>query len=211
MRQRDSNNFKILQAIHTATVKQQQDREEDRQDINALKFHNIETDKCEVFIYGLPLNSSLTFLQAASKLVSILSLSSTYASESTLREWTARDRLVESAPALRFLKANDIFGEGGRIPVYIRPLWPPAVHKLFTLAIRSSTQYGFARPTVVNRVVCLRQTFRSPLIPIYSENDLYRILPTAQSRASNHISFASSSTSNKGTYAPLLAPPQPEQ
>ena len=72
MRQRDTNNFQILQAIHTATVKQQQDREEDRQDINALKLHNIETDKCEVVIYGLPLNSSLTFSQAASKLVSIL-------------------------------------------------------------------------------------------------------------------------------------------
>ena len=57
----------------------------------------------------------------------------------------ARDRLSEAAPALRSLKAQEIFGEGGSISVYIHPLWPPTVHKLFTLAIRSSTQYGFVR------------------------------------------------------------------
>ena len=93
-----------------------------------------------------------------------------------LQNFDARDQLIEAALALKSFKAQDIFGEGSSIPVYIRSLWPPAVHKLFTLAIRSSTQYGFARPTVSNRVVCLRQTFRSIFIPIYSENGLYRIL-----------------------------------
>ena len=95
--------------------------------------------------------------------------------------------------------------------MYIRSLWSPAVHKLFTLVIRSSTLHGFARPTVLNRVVCLRQIFRSPLITIYSENELYRILLPAQPRAPNHSNFANSSTSNKGTHAPLLAPPQLQQ
>ena len=225
-------NYEILQAIHTSTTRQQQEREEDRQDINALKLHNIGSDKCEVVIYGLPLDSSLSFSQAASKLISILSLPPSYSSESTFREWTApipnfqssskndqptkykafvmrlpnsdaRDRLAESAPALRSLKAQDIFGEGGAIPVYIRPLWPPAVHKLFSLAIRSSAMHGFVRPTVSNRVVCLRQTFRSPLIPVYSENELYRILPPLQARFSNNNNFPNPSAPNNGPTASL--------
>ena len=43
------------------------EREEDRQDINALKVHNIGSDKYEVVINGL-IESTLSFSQAASKL-----------------------------------------------------------------------------------------------------------------------------------------------
>ena len=90
MRQQNAENLQtIIQVIQATTVQQQQEREVDRQDINALKLHNIAPDKCEVVIYGLPQNSNLTYSQAASKLISALSLPSTYASESTFREWTA--------------------------------------------------------------------------------------------------------------------------
>ena len=85
-----AENFQtITQVIQAAAVQQQQEREEDRQDINALKLLNIAPDKCEVVMYGLPQKSNLTYSQAASQLISALSLLSTYTSESTFREWTA--------------------------------------------------------------------------------------------------------------------------
>ena len=153
----------------------------------------------ELIVYGLPNN--------------VLSLPSSFITGTTYRDWTSpllnqgtststtpilykafvirlpnadsRDRILESAPKLKTLKANSIFGEGGNIEVHIRPLWPPEVHKLFTMAIRSSKNHNYARPIVVKLVVCLRQTSRSPLIPIYSEQELHRILPPPTSRLSN--------------------------
>ena len=54
---------------------------------SCLKLHNIGSDKCEVVIYGLSLNYSLIFSQAATKLIPILSLSPSYVTKSTFREW----------------------------------------------------------------------------------------------------------------------------
>ena len=201
----------ILQAVIQGNLQNQRDREEDRQDIAALKAHNARSDRCEVVIFGLPSNTSLTYSQAAQKLITSLSLPTSVA-ELTFREWSvpirnpnqntasannlpapykafvirfpnpyARDRLLEASFLLKSLKANDIFGEGGNIPVYVQPLWPIEVHNLFTLAVRASKTHNYARPIVVNLVVCLRENVRSRPIPIYSENDLYKILPPPQS------------------------------
>ena len=200
----------ILQAVIQGNLQNQREREEDRQDITALKAHNALSDRCEVVIFGLPINTSLTYQEAAQKLITSLSLP-TSISELTFREWSvpirnsnqnststnsipapykafvirfpnpyARDRLLESSYLLKSLKANDIFGEGGSIPVYVQPLWPTEVHNLFTLAVRASKNHNYARPIVTNLVVCLRENVRSRPIPIYSEYELYRILPPSQ-------------------------------
>ena len=126
----------------------QRDREEDRQDIDALKTHAALSDRCEVVIFGLPVKTSLTYSQAAQKLITSLSLPPTV-QELTFREWSvpirthpsipsnslpapyiafiisfpnpyARDRLLESSPKLRSLTAGDVFGENGNIPVYVQ-------------------------------------------------------------------------------------------
>ena len=213
LRTANENNTARLDNIHQAIVESnlqsQRDREEDRQDINALKAHAALSDRCEVVIFGLPVNSSLTYPQAAQKLITSLSLP-TPVHELTFREWSvpirnhpsvstnslpapykafvirfpnpyARDRLLECSLQLRSLKAGDIFGEGGNIPVFVQPLWPSEVHTLFTQAIRASKSHNYARPIVVNLVVCLRETIRSRPIPIYSEQELHRILPPTQS------------------------------
>ena len=213
LRTANENNTATLGNIHQAIVEsnlqRQREREEDRQDIEALKAHAALSDRCEVVIFGLPVNSSLTYPQAAQKLITSLSLPISV-QELTFREWSvpirnhpsipsnslqapykafvirfpnpyARDRLLESSLKLRSLKAGDIFGEGGNIVVYVQPLWPSEVHTLFTLAIRASKSYNYARSIVVNLVVCLRESIRSRPIPIYSEQDLHRILPPTQS------------------------------
>ena len=59
--------------------------------------------------------------------------------------------------------------------------WPSEVHTLFTQAIRASKSHNYAKTIVVNLVVFLRETIRSRTIPIYSEQELCRILPPAQS------------------------------
>ena len=89
----------------------------------------------------------------------------------------ARDRLLESSPQLCLPKANDTFWEGGNISVYVQPLWHSEVHSLLTQALRTIKSHSYARPIVVNLVVCLHETPHSRPIAIYSEQELYRILP----------------------------------
>ena len=47
----------ILQAVIQGNLQNQSEREEDRQDIIALKAHNALSDRCEVVIFGSPVNT----------------------------------------------------------------------------------------------------------------------------------------------------------
>ena len=214
----------------------QQEREKDREAVEALRQHNILTDKCEVVIFGVPINSRLTNEQAAHKLVTAISLSPDFLFQATYRDWTSpirplpsdqlpsnqptpykafvlrlsnpflRDRLLAECFRLKNKKANDVFGEGGTIPVHVRPLWPDPVHTLYASAIRASKSANYARPIVQNLVVCLQKTPRSTPIPIYTENELQSILfPT--NHASLHLPSAplplQSSNSSTNTTQPL--------
>ena len=56
--------------------------------------------------------------------------------------------------------------------VGIHPLFPSPIHQLQAAATRASEELNFARPIIKGLVVCMLQTRRSPLTPIYSMEEL---------------------------------------
>ena len=194
--------------VAESNQKNEQEREKDRQVVESLRQHNILSDKCEVVVFGLPIDSRLTNEQAALKLISAVYLNPDFLFQATYRDWSVpikplpseqipanqqlpykafvlrlsspyiRDRLLEECFRLKNKRANDVFGEGGSIPVHVRPLSPDTVHSLYAAAIRASKKANYSRPIVKNLVDCLQKTPRSKPIPVYTEDKLNSIIPS---------------------------------
>ena len=75
-------------------------------------------------------------------------------------------------PKLKDLPSNAIWKMGESHNVSIHPLYPTPIHQLQAAATKASKELNFARPIVKGLVVCMRQTRRSPPIPVYSIEEL---------------------------------------
>ena len=122
-----------------------------------------------------------------------------------------RDFFIRTSNKLKSHTANTIFGEGGNNAVFINALWPKPVHKLFTSA--PTVRKKIITPD--NLVVCLRETYTSPLIPIFTESQLlshFSQPDTSPSSSESELPFHTPHTSHAimpFSHHPQVSPTRP--
>lgn len=129
---------------------------------------------------------------------------------STLEYQVTRDRVIRASARLSALTAHDIFGCGGDMRVYIRPVWPKQVFVLLSKARRACQTLGYLRPFVKNLRFFVRATMRSEPINILTAYDLETLKPlNPDSPQRSHQPAAPQSASNVNPQAiPPLMPSQ---
>ena len=88
-----------------------------------------------------------------------------------------RDTFISRASKLARTNAQAVFGMGGSSRVFIQPLWPEPVYKLWRSALVAQQTLKYARPIIRNLSIFMRKTRDSRLIPIYSQQDLDALDP----------------------------------
>ncbi|KAJ8687150.1 hypothetical protein QAD02_022944 [Eretmocerus hayati] len=88
---------------------------------------------------------------------------------------TVRDFVLSKASALKDKTAQIVFGTGGPTKIYLSPILPPSVYKIWRSALIKSRDLGYMRPTIHNMTVCMRADRFSPFLPILSINELSQL------------------------------------
>lgn len=181
-------------------------RTEVRAEMATVRRNPKDADTCEVILAGLPCSLKMDPFVIACKVFSAIGLPRLENHITATRPWTQRSRdssdgpgslqgtssvamvarlgspanrdlVMQNASKLDKLNAQMIFGVGGTAKIFINPIYPKSIYNLRKKAHKAARELGYARPIVMNMVVCMRQTRGSPLIPIYSEADLEVLAP----------------------------------
>ena len=88
-----------------------------------------------------------------------------------------RDALLTRCPKLENINCHTLFGVGGTYKIFIRPILPQPLYKLWCAALETHKKLNYARPIIRNLTVFMRETKRSPLIDISNELELVKLPP----------------------------------
>ncbi|KAJ8677977.1 hypothetical protein QAD02_013764 [Eretmocerus hayati] len=88
---------------------------------------------------------------------------------------TVRDFFLSKVSALKDRTAQVVFGTGGPTKIYLPPILPPSVYKIWHSALIKSRDLGYLRPTIHNMTVCMHADRFSPFLPILSINELSQL------------------------------------
>ncbi|XP_016838866.1 uncharacterized protein LOC107980824 [Nasonia vitripennis] len=183
-------------ARYTAQVQAMQAR------IDVIASHFTIHDPCEIRISGLPDSSDLSIRDMAERVFAAIGCPDFGKHVLEVREWlhrpanatagqseqgnerrkrcivvqfisnVVRDMVLRSVKKLDKQISQSLFGTGGKGKIYVNIVYPRSVYQLRKKAISIAKSHNYAKPVVKNLVVCMRERHDSPLIPVYSEEDL---------------------------------------
>ncbi|OXU23238.1 hypothetical protein TSAR_011861 [Trichomalopsis sarcophagae] len=183
-------------ARYTAQVQAMQAR------IDVIASHFTVHDPCEIRISGLPDSSDLSIRDMAERVFAAIGCPDFGKHVLEVREWlhrpandtagqseqgngrrkrcivvqfisnVVRDMVLRSVKKLDKQISQSLFGTGDKGKIYVNIVYPRSVYQLRKKAISVAKSHNYAKPVVKNLVVCMRERHDSPLIPVYSEEDL---------------------------------------
>lgn len=90
----------------------------------------------------------------------------------SFKSTVSRNHVTKQIAKFGKLTLADIFTNNSSAPIYTRPLYPQAFHRLYQAAIRKSQELGYASPKIRDSTIHIRSNSRSPSTKIYCTSDL---------------------------------------